>query len=302
MKSNDDEALLELGRELSALGYEFVTTTPQSHEAVLGRGRAARSLRDVFGWNRPFSAEVLPPALLSLSVRAGVVEQHGSTLRATVRFSTMDGHLFAHSAFPTVDADAVFFGPDTYRFCSFLRRTLADCKRLVDIGCGTGAGGVTAAPRARHVTMSDVNPDALRFAKINAALAGLRTEIVLSDVLASVEGPIDAVIANPPYLKDSSHRTYRDGGGRLGEGLSLRFVSESLARLEQGGRLYLYTGAPVVDGTDALRTELERLCRERSASLSYEELDPDVFGSELGHAPYADVDRVAAIGAVITRR
>jgi hypothetical protein len=236
VKPDADEALFELGRELSALHYEFVTTTPQSHEAVLARGRSARSLRDVFGWNRPFSAGVLPPALLSLSLRAGVIQPHGSTLRATVRFSTMNGHLFAHSAFPTADANAVFFGPDTYRFCSFLRRTLVDCERLVDIGCGTGAGAVTAAPRARRITMTDINPDALRFAKINAALARLRAEVVLSDILASVEGPIDAVIANPPYLKDPSHRTYRDGGGRLGEGLSLRFATGSLARLEQGGR------------------------------------------------------------------
>jgi SAM-dependent methyltransferase len=301
MTHDADEALLELGRALSALHYQFVTPTPESHQTVLARARSARSLRDVFGWNRPFEADIVAPALLELSKRAGVIEPHGSKLRATVRFSTVSGALFVHSEFPTVATNAVFLGPDTYRFCAFLRRAVVDCQRLVDVGCGSGAGGVTLAPRARRVTLSDVNPQALRFAKINAALAGVRAEIVLSDVLASIDGPIDAVVANPPYMKDASHRTYRDGGGKLGEELSLRIASETLGRLAPGGRLYLYTGAPVVEGTDALHIGLERLCERHGAQLSYEELDPDVFGSELERPAYADVERIAAVGAVIVR-
>ena len=56
----------------------------------------------------------------------------------------------------------------------------------------------------------------------------------------------------------------------------------------------------MVAGTDVLRKELVALCREAGASLAYEELDPDVFGSELDGAAYADVERIAAVGAVIT--
>lgn len=297
--SDADAALVELGRELAALGYSFVTPTPESHAAVLARTQCAQSVRDVFGWNRPFSTDVLAPALLGLARRAGVLEVDGPRLRATVRFSTLEGRLFVHSGFPTVETDAVFFGPDTYRFCAFLRRALVECERLVDVGCGSGAGGLSALPQAWRITLSDVNPSALRFARINAALAAARAEFVLSDVLASVVGPVDAVIANPPYLSDPLHRTYRDGGGNLGEELSLRIARESVARLSPGGRLYLYTGAPVVEGKDVLRAELERLCEETRAELSYEELDPDVFGSELASHAYAEVERIAAIGAVV---
>ncbi len=47
-----------------------------------------------------------------------------------------------HSAFPTNQSDAVFFGPDTYRFAAvdtYLAggRTV---RRAVDIGCGAGPG------------------------------------------------------------------------------------------------------------------------------------------------------------------
>jgi hypothetical protein len=33
--------------------------------------------------------------------------------------------------------------------------------------------------------------------------------------------------------------------------------------------------------------------------LRYEEIDPDVFGEELEEEPYRNVERIAAVGAVI---
>jgi SAM-dependent methyltransferase len=300
--NESDGALLELGQALRGQDYQFVTITPESHQRVLERDpRPARTLRDVFGWNRPFDAESVPARLLELARRAGVVERDGALLRATVRFSNLGDKLLVHSAYPTSATDAVFFGPDTYRFCSFIARVLASCERLVDVGCGSGAGGLVAADWAERVVLTDVNPLALRLAAVNAALASASVELVESDVLASVRGRIDAVIANPPYLRDAAHRTYRDGGGTWGEGLSLRIARQALERLEPGGRLYLYTGAPIVDGVDVLRAQLVALCDDNGASLRYDELDPDVFGSELDGAAYADVERIAAVGAVLTR-
>jgi release factor glutamine methyltransferase len=300
--NESDGALLELGHALRAHDYQFVTITPESHRRVLERDpRPARTLRDVFGWNRPFDAESVPARLLELARRAGVVERDGALLRATVRFSNLGDKLLVHSAYPTSATDAVFFGPDTYRFCSFITRALASCERLVDVGCGSGAGGLVAAAWAERVVLTDVNPLALRLAAVNAALANAAAELVESDVLASVRGRIDAVIANPPYLRDAAHRTYRDGGGTWGEGLSLRIARQSLERLDRGGKLYLYTGAPIIDGVDVLRAQLVALCDDNEACLRYDELDPDVFGSELDGAAYADVERIAAVGAVLTR-
>lgn len=297
-----DVALFELGSALRARDYHFVTITPESHGRVLRREeRRAGTLRDVFGWNLPFDEASLPARILELAWRAGVVERNGAQLRATVRFSNVGDMLFVHSGYPTSATDSVFFGPDTYRFCSFIGRSLTSCRRLVDVGCGSGAGGLVALLRAERVVLADVSPLALRFSAVNAALAGAPVELAESDVLASVDGRFDAVIANPPYLRDAARRIYRDGGGRWGEELSLRIARQSLERLDRGGKLYLYTGAPIIEGVDVLRKELVGLCGERGASLAYEELDPDVFGSELDDPAYASVERIAAIGAIIRR-
>jgi hypothetical protein len=36
--------------------------------------------------------------------------------------------------------------------------------------------------------------------------------------------------------------------------------------------------------------------------MRYAEIDPDIFGEELGRATYSRVERIAAIGAVIKRQ
>lgn len=293
------EALVELGRALSAHGYRFVTVTPETHQRVLERdGGLGRSLRDIFGWSRPFQRSVLPGAIAKLADRAGILRGGNDLLRASVRFSSLGERLFVHSAYPTEDPDSVFFGPDTYRFCSFVARVLPRCRRLVDVGCGSGAGGISAAALAENLVLSDVNRRALTFARVNATLAGVAAEVTESDVLAGVSGDVDAIIANPPYMKDAERRVYRDGGGAFGEALSLRIAREALQRLGAGGTLVLYTGAPIVDGTDVFRSGIEALCHDAGAALQYEELDPDVFGTELEQPAYRGVERLAAVGVV----
>lgn len=296
-----DLALVELGRALRDRGYEFVTVTPDTHRRVLEREpRPSRDLRDVFGWSRPFASDLLPDELMQLAERAGVLRRDRELWRSEVRFSSLGPHLLVHSAFPTLASDAIFFGPDTYRFAAFVRRSLRPCRRLVDLGCGSGAGGIAVAGLSEQLVLADISPRALRFAAVSAALAGVEAELVESDVFSTVSGEVDAVIANPPYLRDPAARVYRDGGGRHGEALSLRILRESLARLAPGGAILLYTGAAISQGRDRFREAAESLCRASSASFEYTELDPDVFGEELGEPAYADVERIAAVGLVAT--
>jgi SAM-dependent methyltransferase len=306
--ADPDAALLALLGSLRDRDYRFVTPTPASHARVIARPgrRVARGLADIFGWSLPFDAGVLEPDLLNLLVVADMVESAGPRLRARCRVSTVHGHSFLHSAYPTEDRDAVFFGPDSYRFADFIRGRPRGCDgaRIVDIGTGAGVGAIVAAaacPQAR-VTMTDINPKALRFARINAAFAGVEAEFVEGDGLDAVRGGIDVALANPPYIIDPSGRAYRDGGDMHGGQLSLDLACEAAARLNPGGRLLLYTGSAIVDGRDPLREALERSMAASGCTLDYDELDPDVFGEELEQPHYADVDRIAVIGAVATKR
>jgi methylase of polypeptide subunit release factors len=173
--------------------------------------------------------------------------------------------------------------------------------RAVDVGCGTGVAGILLAKAGlvRHeVILADINARALQAASINSQAAGVRTTVVHSDVLAGVDGDVDLVLANPPYLNDAAQRAYRHGGGAYGEALGVRIVHEALARLARsptGGTLLLYTGAPVRDGQDLFFAAVEAELRRAAASYSYHELDPDVFSSELAKPAYQDVERIAAV-------
>jgi methylase of polypeptide subunit release factors len=311
--STVNNALLELGWALKESGYRFTTVTPASHARVVARAaQRPPSLADIFGWSRPFAAEDLPEKMLTLMADANVLDIAGPDFCSNVRFSTMDDLLFVHSSFPTEQADAVFFGPDTYRFARLIRQSLATMERqdacgpsrILDMGAGTGAGGLQAAKLAArslpHVTLADVNRRALRFCKINAALNGFENvEIVESDLFVSIDGDFDMIVANPPYLVDPMARTYRHGGGDLGFELSLRIAEDGATRLAPGGRLILYTGAAIVDGVDRFHQALSSRLGRRGIEFHYEEIDPDVFGEELDHSPYDRADRIAVVSLTI---
>ena len=311
-------ALLELLAEVGATGYRFITPTPATHQRFLAnRGReAAASLRDIFGWNLPFASHMIAPAMHAAMQRAGVLVASGNLFRSNVRIASLGDMLLLHSVYPTTQADAVFFGPDTYRFARFIAQAMPQFSstarplRILDVGCGSGAGALFAAQtlRSRHphltakeVVMNDINPLALQFAAVNAAAAGIEVTLAGGDALAATRGEFDMIISNPPYMQDAEKRAYRDGGAGLGRALSVRIAEEALQRLAPGGTLLLYTGVAMTDAQDPFLTALRPLLAARADRWSYEEIDPDVFGEELERPDYARVERIAVVGLVASR-
>ena len=313
MTSRLPDLLVLLGRWLQDMGYRFITPTPTTHARVNARphAAAARDLRDVFGWSRPFEAKLLPATALGWLAEADLLDHCGELLRSRVRFSSLDDQLYAHSAFPTDRPDAVFFGPDSYRFAALIGNELALSPltrgaRILDMGCGAGPGGIAAALAAQaaapELVLADINPLALEHTRANALLASLqRVSFAQGDLFDAVAGSFDLIVANPPYLVDIGARTYRHGGGLLGSGLSARIVDDGLLRLTPGGRLMLYTGAAMVDGVDLFLQEIQPLLAPGSWAFRYREIDPDVFGEELDTPTYADVERIAAVALVVQR-
>jgi len=305
---HEQAALGELLGALRARAYHFVTITPASHARVVARpGRdRAQSLTDVFGWSLRFERSAIDAEIVELLDAAGALERDGLLWRSAVRVSSLGGELYLHSAYPTDQPDAVFFGPDSYRFVRFIEAELAPLQPapqacIVDIGTGAGVGAIAAAKRlgAQAAIGTDVNPKALGFAVINARAAGVALQPILGTELDGVERGIDVALANPPYIADDDAREYSDGGGMLGGEVALEMTRSAVERLAPGGRLLLYTGSAIVRGEDRLRSELARLVESSGCSLRYAELDPDVFGEELERAAYRDVDRIAVVGAVM---
>lgn len=299
-----DAALVELGHALKDDGYQFTTVTPLTHSRVNARpgNQWAKGLEGAFGWSRPFLATVIRHDIFGLMQRAQIIVPYENGWRCTLRASTLNGELFFHSAYPTSESDAVFFGPDTYRFADAIDRHLErrafPVQRAVDIGCGAGAGAVSLGRRfpAAEIFAVDINDAALRLTSVNAALAEAdKVSPLHSDLLSEVEGTFDLIVANPPYLVDPAQRAYRHGGGPLGMDLSLQIVDAAIARLRPGGTLLLYTGAPIVNGVDTFKQGAEERLRRANFIYQYREADPDVFGEELLNDAYSTTDRIAAV-------
>jgi methylase of polypeptide subunit release factors len=297
-----DPVLVELLHLLRLQDYRHTAVTPKTHETVVSRSLERRpSLADILGWNRPFEEADLDPQLYALLERAEALEtDHDGKLRTNIRVASLGTDLFVHSAFPTRETDAVFFGPDTYRFVRFLEAQISQLEKAgltVDMGTGSGAGGIAVArkPGGPRTILVDINAKALRYAQINAAAAGVEAEL-----LESIRVPqCDLLVGNAPYLMDAGGRTYRDGGDLLGGAVSLDWIEQGLRQLSPGGTILLYTGAAYVDGRSPLLMAIEDACSAAGARLEVQELDPDVFGEQLLEPGYEDVERIAAVGLTI---
>lgn len=295
---------------LKSRGYRFAAPTPATHERVLARepGRMARTLTDMLGWSLAFEPGSVDAEVEALLEAAGAIQPCETGMRSRLRASTLDDDCYLHSAFPTDDRDAVFFGPDSYRFARLIHQVLdrnpvGPAARIVDIGTGSGVGGIVAARHApgASLTLTDVNAQALGLAAVNAAGAGLSPELREGSILAGYPGPIDLALANPPYILDPQQRIYRNGGDLHGAALSIDMAAAILPQLAPGGRFILYTGSAIVAGADRLAERLRALAGQEGCSLDYDVIDIDVFGEELERDAYREVDRIAVVSAVFTR-
>ncbi len=298
--------LILLGKELKHRHYNFTTVTPETHRRFLEQKiplSKEHALRDFLGWNHEVPEEFFPSSLLDL-FRAAKLIIEGSKpgfIRSLLRASTLDNKLFWHSAYPTNQSNSVFFGPDSYRFVRFLKDNIKVAKHILDLGCGTGVGGLLLANRANKITLTDINESALILAKANCAMNGFTNVTILkSNFLSGVPKGADWVIANPPFIMDEGKRSYRDGGKNFGSELSLQMIECAMKYLNPGGHLAMYTGACVINGEDQVLKGLRKIL-DPSIRFSYEELDPDIFGEELSSPRFLNVERIAAVGIVIKR-
>jgi release factor glutamine methyltransferase len=111
-----------------------------------------------------------------------------------------------------------------------------EAPRIVDVGTGTGAIALALKQERPDaiVTATDVSADALALAQENAEANALDLRLVEGDLLAGVDGPLDLVVSNPPYVGaeelDALEPEVRDWEPRaalVDEGQTLRLARDA---------------------------------------------------------------------------
>jgi 16S rRNA (guanine1207-N2)-methyltransferase len=106
---------------------------------------------------------------------------------------------------------------------------IAGDAKVLDVGCGYGPIGLTAAKLAQqgHVTMIDINERAVELSRENARLNGIsNVTVVQSDIYAAVkEQRFNTIVTNPPI--------------RAGKAVVHRIFEEGYELLEPGGTMWV---------------------------------------------------------------
>lgn len=155
-----------------------------------------------------------------------------------------------------VSPDVLIPRPETEHLVESALRLAPNAKRIIDVGCGSGAIAVTLACElpAAVVFASDISLAALRVAEKNACSNQIRFSLLQCDLLEAVrDRSVDLVVSNPPYVpeteKDVIQQEVRDHepaialyGGPLGNEIYARLIPQAERALKPGGWLMMELG------------------------------------------------------------
>jgi release factor glutamine methyltransferase len=112
--------------------------------------------------------------------------------------------------------------------------------RIADIGTGTGAIALALKQERPDavVVATDISPDALELARENAAANELDVRFVQADLLKGIDGPLDLIVSNPPYVGaeeldalEPEVREWEPRGALVDGGQTLRLARDAQAVL-----------------------------------------------------------------------
>lgn len=213
-------------------------------------------------------------------VASAVIRPYGA--QATASTPEVAGWI-CHDPLPNLDTRALPPRPDHVLGISPASTTLAQltirtpAARALDLGTGCGVQTLHLATHCADVVATDLNPRALKLARVTTGLSGVAADLRLGDLYAPVAGEgFDLIVSNPPFVMtppaDGERLTYREGN-LPGDELVRRVVVDGARRLNPGGTMQVLCNWAITDepweerlagwlrptGCDALVLQRERL-------------------------------------------
>jgi release factor glutamine methyltransferase len=234
------EAIGEVERELGGAGVPSPRVdAEQLVSAALGRGRT-----ELYARNGALSEDEIT-RLRSLVDRRRLREPLAYVL----------GEWGFRRLLLTVDRRVLVPRPETE---VVVERALAAVQHLAEprvVDVGTGSGAIALAIADEHagarVLAIDSSEDALEVARLNLERTGLLERVTLrrTDLLRDVDGPVDLVVANPPYVREHEIHLvepevsdWEPRAALVGEGVGERIAADARQVLRPGGALVLECG------------------------------------------------------------
>jgi len=90
---------------------------------------------------------------------------------------------------------------DSLLLAKVVKKEVKQGDTVLDLGTGTGIQGIFAAQKARSVLAVDINPKAVRCARLNAIRNNVKDTIKLktSDLFSNIQGKYNLIIFDPPF-------------------------------------------------------------------------------------------------------
>ena len=177
---------------------------------------------------------------LDALLTTGLAVEDGDRIVTRGRIAPAEGLLMSFDGFPVGDDDPHGYVASYTPTASWLaaltpRRRVG---RALDIGTGSGAQALLAARHSEQVIATDLNPRAVAFTALNAALNGIdNLEVRLGSLFEPVAGEtFDLITCNAPYVVSPEDRwQYRDAAGFEADQLSQTVVTQVPLHLNQDG-------------------------------------------------------------------
>lgn len=208
---------------------------------LLQPGEPLSSLVRLFLFGQAIDARELRRRLrgdLDALTGAGLIAERAGRIEPTVQITPWRGRLVVHDADPPGELWPEHVSGPTPA-AEALAQLIAPgaVETSLDVGTGSGVLALILAGSSRSVVATDVNPAALRYAKLSAALSGFdNVDVRAGSLFEPVPAArFDRVVSNPPFVIAPESRFLFRHSDLPGDQMSRRVVEGTAGHLAEGG-------------------------------------------------------------------